>query len=111
MEREGKIFIIIINYNGLSDTLKCLKSLEKVKVEKYKVKTLVIDNASQKNELAVIHQRFHKVITVQNNQNLGFTGANNLGVNRALKEGADYLLLLNNDTVVTPDFLRSLIHF
>lgn len=101
-----KIYIVILNYNGWEDTIKCVKSLEKVKDTKdYKVEVLVIDNASKNDSVKKIREALPHVNMIENPVNLGFSGGCNEGMRYALDNGADYVLLLNNDTVVDPDFL------
>lgn len=81
-----KVFIIILHYQNWDDTNKCLNSLKKLNYDNFEI--IVIDN---------------------DKENRGFAGGNNIGIKQALEKGADYVLLLNNDTVVEPDFLRELV--
>ena len=81
-----KVFIIVLHYQNWNDTNECLASLKKVDYDNFE--TIVIDN---------------------DKENKGFAGGNNLGIKQATEKGTDYILLLNNDTVVEPDFLRKLI--
>ncbi|MFA7288612.1 MAG: glycosyltransferase family 2 protein [Melioribacteraceae bacterium] len=105
-----KVFIILVNYNGVSDTLECLKSLKKIDYPNYKV--IVVDNNSSGNDIEVIKKEYSdfidKIIIAESN--LGFSGGNNLGINYALENKADFILLLNNDTVVRQDFLSVMIN-
>ncbi|KKS64853.1 MAG: hypothetical protein UV67_C0015G0022 [Parcubacteria group bacterium GW2011_GWC1_43_12] len=106
-----KVFIIIVNFNGWPDTLECLGSLEKVDYDNFEV--VLIDNASTEKPplYSVIPglTRNLKVRQIYNDFNLGFAGANNQGIKMAQGCGADYILLLNNDTTVEPDFLNKLV--
>lgn len=71
---------------------------------------IVVDNASTGNVVAVLRERFGDYIhLIQNEENYGFAKGNNIGVRRALQEDAGYVLLLNNDTVVDPQFLNELV--
>lgn len=108
------IAIIILNWNGLDDTKECLESLTKTMYSNYSL--YIIDNASNKNELKEIKTYWEKLSTTdhrlqtkyfQNNDNLGFAGGNNVGIKQALEDGADWIFLLNNDTVVDPNFLST----
>lgn len=102
------VYIILINYNGLSDTIECLESLLKIKYESYKI--IVVDNASSKNESSILSNKFPEIKILENKINLGFTGGNNLGIKEALKDKeCRYILMINNDTIVTRDFLEKLI--
>ncbi len=84
--QSPKVFIIVLHYKNWEDTNKCLASLKKIDYDDFE--TIVIDN---------------------DKKNLGFAGGNNIGIKQALKNGADYVLLLNNDTVVEPNFLKKLV--
>jgi len=105
-----KIFIIILNFNGREDTLACLASLEKIKKNKGQaVKIVVVDNASTDGSISAIKKNFPQVKIIANKENLGFSEGNNAGLKSALKEGGDYCLVLNNDTLVKDDFLGELL--
>lgn len=103
-----KIFIIVVNYNGEADTKACFKSLELVGTKDLNFSVILIDNGSQSfhsdrlNYAGEIH-------LIKNHKNLGFVKANNQGIKYAMKHGADYVCLLNNDTIVHPDFLAELL--
>jgi GT2 family glycosyltransferase len=103
------IWIIILNWNGLQDTLTCLASLSKINSED-KITVLVIDNGSQNNECIEINKNFPTVQTIRLNNNIGFAGGCNLGIQKALTAEVDYVLLLNNDTIVDPNFLTSMVN-
>ncbi|MBN1178458.1 MAG: glycosyltransferase family 2 protein [Anaerolineae bacterium] len=102
-----RVAVIILNWNGLQDTLDCLGSLGSVDYPEYDV--LVVDNGSGDGSPAAIRAGYPDVALWENPRNLGFTGGNNVGIRRALERGADYVLLLNNDTCVAPNFLRELV--
>lgn len=102
-----KVAIIILNWNGKEDTIECLESLRRVKLPEYRI--LLIDNASTDGSVELFRQRYPDVELVVNERNLGFAGGNNVGIKKAVEEGSEYVLLLNNDTVVYPDFLSGLI--
>jgi|CXWL01.1.fsa_nt_gi GT2 family glycosyltransferase len=101
-----QVAIIILNWNGLEDTLECLESVLKNDYPNYSV--YLIDNASTKDELASLKKHYtqaHKIHFIQNTANLGFAEGNNVGIRKALANGAKYIFTLNNDTVVDRDFL------
>jgi GT2 family glycosyltransferase len=102
-----KVAIIILNWNGLADTLACLESLYRMDYPNSEI--IVVDNGSVDESVPVIPKRFPAVTLIENGKNMGFTGGNNVGLRHALAQGADYALLLNNDTEVAPDFLRQLV--
>ena len=100
--------IILLNWNDYKHTSACLDSLEKLDYENYK--SIVVDNNSRDDSLLQLIQTYPNVHFIQNNQNLGFTGGNNVGIRYALKKQFEHILLLNNDTIVEPDFLRILVN-
>ena len=101
----NKICIIVLNYNGKKDTLECLESLSKLTFKK--VTTLVIDNGSKDDSVLAIREKFPDVPILETNENLGFAEGNNIGIRWALKKPFEWILLLNNDTVVAPSFLEA----
>ncbi|MGI5828168.1 MAG: glycosyltransferase family 2 protein [Patescibacteria group bacterium] len=105
---QDKIGIIILNYNGLTDTRNCLQSLSKIKKNSFTEQLFVIDYSSNSLEADILRKEFPKTTVIRKERNLGFAGGNNIGVKKALDWGADYVLLLNNDTVVSDDFLSNL---
>ncbi len=102
-----KVFILILNWNGLQDTLECLESLRKINYPNYKV--VVADNGSEDSSVAIIKQRSPETYVLDNGKNLGFAEGNNVAIRYALAAGADFILLLNNDTVVDPELLTALV--
>jgi hypothetical protein len=103
-----KIGIIILNWNGLADTRECLNSLLAVDYPDFFV--LVIDNGSKNNEADAINSEYKEFVEViKLKENTGYARGNNIGIRRALKRGADAVLLLNNDVIVDKDFLAPLV--
>lgn len=106
-EPGSRVGIVLVNWNGLEDTLACLDSLAGVEYADRFV--VVVDNGSRGDEAGAIEQAHPEVAVLRSGRNLGFTGGNNLGIRHALEHGADHILCLNNDTVVAPDFLAHLV--
>jgi GT2 family glycosyltransferase len=105
---QPKVSIIILNWNGLKDTVECLESLKKITYPNYEV--IVVDNGSQGDDVKVLKERYGDYIyIIQNEKNYGFARGNNVGIRYVLDKGTDYVLLLNNDTVVAPDFLDEMV--
>lgn len=103
-----KVSIITLNWNSLKHTLECLESLKKIIYPNYEV--IVVDNGSKGNDANILREKFNDFIQViTNDKNYGFCGGNNIGIKYALEKGTDYVLLLNNDTIVDPEFLNELI--
>lgn len=101
------VVVVVLNWNGRRDTEECLASLRKVTYGRFKV--LLVDNASSDDSVPFVEEHFPEAEVVANAENLGFTGGNNVGMRRALEMGADWALLLNNDTTVEPEFLTTLV--
>lgn len=105
------ISIVIVNYNSSSLTTACLKSLEKVVIKGADFEVIVVDNGSR-DEYQAPKLLQNKVVVLRSESNQGFTGGNNIGIHHAIeRSNADFVLLLNNDTNVTPTFLQSLYDF
>ncbi|MDO4329866.1 MAG: glycosyltransferase family 2 protein [Lachnospiraceae bacterium] len=108
---EPKVFIILVNYNNVSDTFACLESIQRNNYRNYEV--VIIDNKSTDRsceQLRIKKYGLHYVLIVAE-ENDGFSAGNNIGIRYAIEHGADYVLLLNNDTLVDPDFLTELIGY
>ena len=102
------IAVIVLTWNGRDLTLDCLDSLARVATPG--VRVIVVDNASADGTAEAIRARFGADVTVLSNpSNLGYAAGNNAGIERALNDGADLILLLNNDTVVDPAFIDELV--
>tara|TARA_B110000459_G_scaffold52506_1_gene58483 strand:- start:26 stop:925 length:900 start_codon:yes stop_codon:yes gene_type:complete len=107
MVKNSKIAIIIVNWKQYQLTKLCLYSLQKIKYDNYQI--ILIDNESNPKELKKIKNQFDKIITFPNQKNLGFTGANNVGIEYAIKNEFKYVMLINNDTEVEKNFINPLI--
>lgn len=105
------ISIIIVNYNTPVETKACLDSLFNVKTPDFKFNVVVVDNGSKQILNLTSKYLDHGVDLLRSEANLGFTGGNNLGISHAIKKyQTDYILMLNSDTIVAPDFLEILYH-
>lgn len=102
------VAVILVNYNGLADTRECVASLRAGTYPH--VKLYIVDNASPNGDGPRVQAEFGATATVlELKENLGFAGGNNRAIERALADGADYVCLLNNDTIVTPGWLEPLV--
>ncbi len=101
------VAIIVLNWNSYEDTLACLDSLAKIDYPNYQL--VLIDNGSEDESVAEIQTAYPDLSLEVTGENLGFVGGNNLGMQMAEKLGADYMLLLNNDTEVDPQFLNLMV--
>lgn len=102
------VYIILVNYNGYKDTIECINSLKKIDYSNYKI--IIVDNASSDNSVRILQKKLNNCKIIESKRNLGFAGGNNLGIKYALDNKADYVLLLNNDTLVEPSFLTNMIN-
>jgi GT2 family glycosyltransferase len=102
-----KIFIIIVNWNRKECIRTCLKSLARISYPNYEV--VVVDNASIDGSIEEIESNFPDVRIVKNSENLGYTGGNNVGMRYALDRAADYILLMNDDIIVSPNLVEELV--
>jgi GT2 family glycosyltransferase len=108
-EKQPRVSIIILNWSGLKDTEECLESLQRITYLNYEV--IVVDNASKGDDVKVLRERFGEYIhIIENDENYGFAEGNNIGIRQALKSCAGHILLLNNDTIVAPEFLSELVN-
>ena len=103
-----KVSIVIVNWNNFADTSECLESLKKITYPNYEI--ILVDNGSDGDDVRLIKETFNNYVRlIENDSNFGFAEGCNIGIEDALGRGADYVALLNNDTVVAPDFLDELI--
>ncbi len=102
-----KLAIIIINWNSLELTSDTLKALQHCSFKDFDV--VLVDNGSGDGSGEALQKDFPEVIHLSSPVNVGFTGGNNIGMNYALENGYDYIMLLNNDVDADPGFLEPLI--
>ena len=102
-----RIYIIVLHFGPLEVTLDCLRSIFANKLDFKEL--VVVDNNQNFNLEDPKLQK--KVKIIKNKKNMGFAGGVNVGIKYALSKKADYVLLLNNDTIIKQDFLNTLIKF
>lgn len=106
-EQAPLIGILVLNWNNPQDTIRCLRSIENSNYSNYQV--LVIDNGSQDDSVAKLRTAFPELEILETGQNLGYSGGNNVGISYAIEQGVDYVMILNNDTLVAPSMLDKLV--
>ncbi len=106
--KNNSVAIILLNWNNFNYTIECVRSLIKTTYKNKKI--FIIDNASTDKSVEKIKKEFPWIDIILNNKNLGFTGGNNVGIEIALKEKFDYIMLLNNDTIVDKLFIEPLLN-
>lgn len=107
MKQKPKVSIIVLNWNGKEDTIECIDSIVQITYPNYEI--ILVDNASTDGSAQYFREYYKEIKIIENRENLGFAEGNNVGIREALKQKANYILLLNNDTIVDPSFLEHLI--
>ncbi len=100
-----KVTIVILNFNGANVTKECVESLKKASGS---FEIIIVDNGSTDGSDKIL-SKIKGITFLQNKENLGYSGGNNSGIKVALKNGAEAVLVLNNDTIVEKDFLINLL--
>src|SRR5262249_51169023 len=109
MKSETSIAFVILNWNCLDDTVRCLESLGRLDPKCAKLDVLVVDNGSNVDPTNAINSKFPHVQAIRLTQNQGFAGGSNKGIASARACNPDFVCLLNNDTIVEPDFLQPIL--
>jgi GT2 family glycosyltransferase len=99
--------IILVNYKRADDTIECIQSLQRSTFTDFE--TIVVDNASGDGSVAAIRSSCPAVQFFESPTNVGFAEGNNIGIRQALAHQSNFILLLNNDTVVEPNALSELL--
>lgn len=112
IKNNPKVTILLLNYNGWKDTIKCLESVYKTTYLHWEI--IIIDNGSEDDSVLKIKEwaagKIPELSILRIEKNCGFTGSNNIGMEYVLREKeTDYIVLLNNDTVVEKEFLDELV--
>ena len=100
-----KVAVVTVNYNTEKETRTFLKSLEKVKTPEVFLEIIVVDNGS---DTALEIDAKENTTLIRLNENTGFTGGYNTGIKKALSNGADYIMIVNNDTLLDPNLIKEL---
>lgn len=102
-----KAYVVIVNWNGLDDTIECIKTVKNISYPNYGI--ILVDNGSKDNPVDSVKKICKDIIFIDNKSNLGFAEGNNVGIRVALDNEAKYIWLLNNDTIVHRDALTAMI--
>lgn len=108
-DKNPLVCIIIVNYNGWQDTIDCVESISCNSYSNYRV--IIVDNCSTDESSIVLSKLADNsmIYFIQAEENKGFSAGNNIGIKKAVELGAEFFMLLNNDTIVTMDFLSHLV--
>ena len=104
------VFIVILNYKTWPISKRCLLTLRKLTYPNYRI--VVVDNDSRDESVDELACHFPNLTVIQTGSNSGYSGGNNLGIEYAIAQSADYVLIVNPDTVVAnPTFLDELVWY
>ena len=108
MTGPGKVAVVMVNYNGFEYSRECIDSIRRLDYPDYAI--VFVDNGSSDGSGEAIHDLYRdKIVYLPLAENLGVTGGNNAGIEYALTHHCDYVLFLNNDTLVDSHFLDRLV--
>ena len=102
------VIAVILNTNRREDTLDALDSLQRNDYPNHR--DIVLDNGSRDGSVESIQSVFPRTQIIELKKNLGYAGNNNIGIQAALEQGADWVLVLNEDTILAPDCLSRLVN-
>jgi GT2 family glycosyltransferase len=102
-----RVHAIVLNWNGLDDTLRCVEGL--LALEPPAPHVVVVDNGSQVSPREELLARFPGVEIIENRENLGYAAGNNVGLRRAVAAGAEYAWVLNNDAIPVASALNRML--
>lgn len=106
-----KVAVVILHYKGEEDTLKCIDSLFREHPNRKLFKLIVVSNASSEKFCFRLKRNYANIEVIENQENLGFSKGNNIGIKKALVQGCEFIILLNNDTIVGPKLVENLVSF
>lgn len=106
-QARPRVVIVILNWNGREVLRDCLRTVCALSYPA--VETIVVDNGSSDGSVQMVHREFPNCLVIENPVNRGFSAGNNQGIRLALERGSDYVLVLNNDTLLDPECLSRLV--
>jgi GT2 family glycosyltransferase len=104
---EPLVCAVVLNWNGGQRVADCVRSVLQCAYGNLRV--IVVDNASTDDSAACLREEFPRAELILNEVNAGFAGGSNLGIRRALAEGAEFVLLLNNDLILDKSLVSELV--
>ena len=103
-----KIDVLVVTYNGAPWIRRVLDS---VAASSLPCRAIVVDNASSDDTAAIVEREYPAAHLIRSKENLGFGRGNNLGIAQGVREGADFIFLLNQDAFLLPDTMQILADF
>lgn len=108
VDTRPKVFVVVLNFNGKDVLNACLSSIFQSDYLNFEV--VVVDNCSEDSSFKQARSSFSRAHFIKNPGNLGFSQGNNIGIRYAIEKFADYIFILNNDTVIENSTISSLVH-
>ncbi|MBI3623769.1 glycosyltransferase family 2 protein [Candidatus Pacearchaeota archaeon] len=109
LNKQPKVSIVFVNWNGKKYTFDLAESLKKINYNNYDI--IIVDNASTDGSQKEIKRKYGKNVTlIENKENTGLAEGTNIGLREGLKRGSKYILTMNNDMIVKPNFLDILVN-
>ena len=96
--------MVVLNWNGVEHLKYCIPSLLKTDYSNYHI--LLVDNNSKDGSVEFVRKNYPEIEILANSQNLGWAGGNNTGIIKGIKAKADYIILLNNDILINPSWIK-----
>lgn len=103
------IYVILVNYNNYELTIDCVESVTESSYRNLSI--VIVDNASSDDSYYFLKSKYSNcgnIYVINSSENKGFSAGNNIGIKFALSNGADYIMLLNNDTVIDEKMIEIL---
>ena len=107
-DRSPPVYVVILNYNNLPDTVETIRSVLAIEYNNFRV--LLVENSTDHAVIDAIRVQFPDIEILEAGRNLGYAGGNNAGILHAMKKEPDYIFVLNNDVSVEPGVLTTLVH-
>ncbi len=103
----ASVAVVVLTWNHVDDTLECLASVARQRYNS--LHTIVVDNGSSDDTVSRVRAEFPTAELLLNQRNLGYAAGNNVGLRHALGQQHEYVMVLNNDTVLEPDCIGELV--
>lgn len=107
--KSPHVTVVVLNFNGGEDVLRCLESIRESDIEGGRVLTVVVDNDSRDDSLVRVEGEFPEAQILRNSTNLGYCEGNNVGIRFALESGSSFVLLINDDATLLPGALQEMV--